>query len=87
MGLDTVELVLAVEQEFEIEIPNAAAEKMISVRHVRDFIVSEYIRLKRPDADRDAIFSRLRDLVAEQTGVKIEKIHLDSEFIRDLRMD
>ena len=31
MGLDTVELVMAVEEEFQLEIPDAAAEKMLSI--------------------------------------------------------
>jgi hypothetical protein len=30
VGLDTVELVLAVEEAFHLEIPNAAAEKMFN---------------------------------------------------------
>jgi acyl carrier protein len=31
MGLDTVELVMAVEEVFDLDIPDAAAEKMITV--------------------------------------------------------
>lgn len=39
-SLDTVELVMAFEEEFGIEIPDDAAEKIITVGHAVDFIHS-----------------------------------------------
>lgn len=38
MGLDTVELVMAVEEEFGIEIPNEDAEKMTTVGQVYTYV-------------------------------------------------
>ncbi|MBW4612290.1 MAG: acyl carrier protein [Desmonostoc vinosum HA7617-LM4] len=37
-SLDTVELVMALEEEFNIEIPDEAAEKILSVQDVVDYI-------------------------------------------------
>lgn len=37
-SLDTVELVMALEEEFEIEIPDEAAEKIATVQAAVDFI-------------------------------------------------
>ena len=37
-SLDTVELVMAFEEEFEIEIPDDAAEKIQTVKDAIDFI-------------------------------------------------
>ena len=37
-GLDTVELVMAFEEEFECEIPDDAAEKIQTVKDAIDFI-------------------------------------------------
>nr|WP_010597047.1 acyl carrier protein [Rickettsiella massiliensis] len=37
-SLDTVELVMAFEEEFDMEIPDAVAEEMFTVRHVCDYI-------------------------------------------------
>ena len=37
-SLDTVELVMALEEEFEIEIPDEAAEKIVSVQDAVDYI-------------------------------------------------
>ncbi|MBW7836100.1 MAG: acyl carrier protein [Sphingomonadales bacterium] len=39
-SLDTVELVMALEENFGIEIPDEAAEKIVSVKDAIDFIVA-----------------------------------------------
>ena len=38
-SLDTVELVMALEEEFEIDIPDDAAEKITTVQSAVDFII------------------------------------------------
>ncbi|MGB8691160.1 MAG: acyl carrier protein [Microcoleus sp.] len=40
-SLDTVELVMALEEEFDIEIPDEAAEKITTVQASVDFISSQ----------------------------------------------
>jgi acyl carrier protein len=40
-SLDTVELVMAFEEEFGIEIPDDAAEKILTVQNAIDFIKSK----------------------------------------------
>ena len=40
-SLDTVELVMAFEEEFGIEIPDDAAEKILTVKDAIDFIQSK----------------------------------------------
>ena len=37
-SLDTVELVMALEEEFSIEIPDEDAEKIKTVQHVIDYV-------------------------------------------------
>lgn len=39
-SLDTVELVMVLEENFGIEIPDEAAEKIVSVKDAIDFIVA-----------------------------------------------
>jgi len=39
-SLDTVELVMALEEEFEIEIPDEEAEKITTVQQANDYIVA-----------------------------------------------
>ena len=40
-SLDTVELVMALEEEFDIEIPDEAAEKITKVQEAVDYIKSK----------------------------------------------
>lgn len=40
-SLDTVELVMALEEEFETEIPDEQAEKIQTVQHAIDYIKSQ----------------------------------------------
>jgi len=86
MGLDTVELVMRWEEEFDIEISNEAAEHMLSVRDLRDFVLSEYQRSDRP-SDADDIFRRIVQITADQLGLKTEEIGLDTTFVDDLGAD
>jgi len=37
-SLDTVELVMALEEEFELEIPDEEAEKITTIQHAIDYI-------------------------------------------------
>lgn len=43
--LDSVELVLALEEEFHIEIPDEDAEKFIEVKDIVDYLISKNITL------------------------------------------
>ena len=86
MGLDTVELVISFEQEFGLSIPDEPAEMLVTVRDVRDFILSEYAR-RGIKADPDNIFERIRDRTIEIANVRRERITLDTKFVEDLGLD
>jgi acyl carrier protein len=45
-SLDTVELVMALEEEFDIEIPDEAAEQILTVQAAVDFIDSKVATAK-----------------------------------------
>jgi len=47
MGLDGVERVMAVEDEFRLEILDAAAQTMMTVGDMRAFLIAELKRLGR----------------------------------------
>ena len=53
-SLDTVELVMALEEEFDIEIPDEDAEKIASVQNAVDYIKGQtsYIAFLIPKANR-----------------------------------
>ncbi len=87
MGLDTVELVLAVEELFEIEIPNECAEKLTTVGELHQFVVDELTRLERQNVNRDIVYDLIRNIVCIQLGVKPEKVIPGARFVQDLNAD
>ena len=46
-SLDVVELVMALEEKFDIQIPDTEAEKLISIQNVVDYIKNKIIILRR----------------------------------------
>jgi acyl carrier protein len=87
MGLDTVELVMAVEEHFEIEIPDCVAGTLETVGLLHQFVLSQLQRTSHLPVDDEAVFSELRDIICEQTGLEPDKIVRDAYFVRDLRLD
>lgn len=87
MGLDTVELILSVEQTFDISITDAATEKIITVGDLHEYVVAELIRQNRPNINHDVTYDLLRNLICFQLDVEPEKVVPCAEFIRDLHAD
>jgi acyl carrier protein len=83
MGLDSVELVWRVEKDFGIKISDPEAASILTVG---DFYTVLLRKLGTSPADPSAtqIWSRLRDTIADQTGVKEELILPDARIVRDL---
>ena len=87
MGLDSVEIILTVEDEFDLEIPDTEAARMFTVGDLHAFVILELRRLGRADADHDAVFARLRDIICRQVGVKPETVVPSASFVKDLGVD
>jgi acyl carrier protein len=87
MGLDTVELVMAVEKHFLVRIPDKEAATLVTVGMLHTWVLAELRRLGRAPVDADRIYSELRELIAYQTGVDLSKVVPDATFVNDLRMD
>jgi acyl carrier protein len=87
MGLDTVELVLSVEKIFDIELPDAVAEKLDTVGKLHQYIVSEHLRLGRPNVNSDIIFDQLRTIICSILDVKSSQVLPEARFVQDLGAD
>ena len=87
MGLDTVELVLAVEDWFEITIPDEVAETLFTVGTLHAFVISELKRTDRFGGDDALVFEQLRTLIVRQLGVKPEEVTPTARFVQDLHAD
>ena len=87
MGLDTVELVMEIEKEFELEIPDEAASNISTVGEMHSWLLTELQRLGRPKVDSAQVYGRLRELICHQLGVKPEAVVPSARFVKDLGAD
>ena len=53
MDLETVELIMAVEEEFIIEIPDDRAERIVSIGELRNVVMAELQRFDRGSVGPD----------------------------------
>jgi acyl carrier protein len=86
MGLDTVELVMAIEDEFSIVIPDIYAERLLTVGDVTSYVTERLAREGRP-LPREQVFERVCKVTCEQAGTTRDRLTEDTRFIDDLGMD
>jgi CYTH domain-containing protein len=79
MGLDIVEIFMRAEEEFEIEIPDADAEELVTVGALAD-----YIEARRPEIGRDEVWRRVRAMVSDEESVPMHLIERDTRWVEDL---
>ena len=88
MGLNTVELVLWAEKEFQVDIPSVDAEKLLTVGQL-----SLYIQYKRQATKglkvltEKNVFARIKDRLVSEYKVEANTITRTSYFAADLQLD
>lgn len=85
MGLALVETIMRIETEFEIVIPDEECEKMITPRHVIDYLMSR--REVRGKWSRDYVAITVWQIVEDEGGFDVKEFNEDSRFIEDMGMD
>ena len=86
MGLDSVELIMAIEAEFGIDIPAESAPQLAVLGQMQAFIVRE-LRHRGKSPDDSVVWERLRNMVVEQLGVKPEEVTRSAHLFKDLGAD
>jgi acyl carrier protein len=86
VGLESVELVLAIEDAFKIEIPDRVAPDLGTVGDMHRYIL-EQLRSRGERVVETEIWNKLRDLIVDQIGVRPEEVIPTASFIEDLGMD
>ena len=84
MGLDTVELVMAYEEEFGITISDAAAERLVTPGGVIDHIMLQ-LRNRGEEPDRAIVANTIREITLEQLGIRPEHYRRRCPLHRRLR--
>lgn len=85
MGLDSVELVMAIEKEFGIEIPDSDAGSMYTVGDVYEWLK---VRVATSNRDTDEeVWNRLVQVFVRQTNARPDEIRPEASITRDLGVD
>lgn len=82
MGLELVEMVYRLEDEFEITLSDEETEKMTTPRHVIEFLLS------RPEVSekwsRDYVHLSVWMIIEDELGIDRNNFNDDSRFIEDM---
>ena len=87
MGLDSVELVLHTEEEFDIEIPDEMAAATRTVQQLCDCVVQLVEEQNNITLDGGETMEKVVDIVVIQLGVKRERVTPEARFVEDLKID
>lgn len=86
MGLDTVELVMAIEEEFEIRIKDAEAPSLAVLGDMHAYVV-ERLRESGLAQDDEQVWQRLSAVVIEKLGVEPHEVKPSAHIVYDLHAD
>jgi acyl carrier protein len=86
MGLDTVELVMAIEEEFDLAIPNSDAATFVVLGEMHDYVV-DALRRRGCAPDETEAWERLRAVVVKQLGVRPDRVTREARIVDDLGAD
>jgi acyl carrier protein len=87
MGLDTVELVMAVENHFHIEIPDKDASQIYTVGELHAFIVNALARAGRTDVGHQQAYDDLRNIICSQLRVDPRLVRPEARIVKDFGID
>ena len=86
MGLDTVELVMAIEEEFEMQISDGEAERLLTVGNIHERVIQTLTERGQP-VESEQIWERVKAVVARQLGVSPDAVTRSARIGEDLKTD
>jgi acyl carrier protein len=87
MGLDIVELVLAVEERFGIEVLDIDAEKVETVGELQELILKRMQRTTEAPPAASEVWSVLQEILVEEFGIPPGKVKPEARLVADLGLD
>ena len=86
MGLDTVELVMDVEEKFDIEISDRDASKIETVGQLYDTVLAKLTE-KHASVDREQVWEQLRMIFVDEFGLRTAQVVPEARITKDLGLD
>jgi acyl carrier protein len=83
MGLDLVEFVMAVEEEFQLEIPNEVKEGFVKPKPVIDYVAAQV----QGKFTREQVAEKIWSILIYETSIDRTKFDENSRFIEDMGID
>ena len=90
MSLDTVELILAIEENFGLDIPNEQAAIIETAGQLSAYVQSRLeLACGKPfdDAEAEAHWERVKAIIVEHSGVNPDIVLRGSHIVLDLGID
>lgn len=85
MGLGLVEMILRIEEEFEITIPDEVSETLTTPRTVIDYLMSRSEISEK--WSRDYVTISVLLIIEDEVGINRENFDEDSRFIEDIGLN
>jgi acyl carrier protein len=86
MGLDTVELVMDVEEEFDVSIPDEVAPTLVRLGDLHAFAVRA-LEARGEPIDPSAAWERLKSVVRRKFAAQDELLTPETHIVNDLGLD
>jgi acyl carrier protein len=83
MGLDVIEIVMALEKEFELQIPDKDAMTLARVGEISDYIVRR-LQERGESPKANEVFERVKNVIVKTLDVEPERVSRETHFIYDL---
>ena len=84
MGLNTVDLVMKVEKEFNIEVPDQRWEQVVTVQDMYD-VVWEFAGSRL--IDKDEMIAKINSILIDHIGCEPNEIAPEKSLTSDLGLD
>lgn len=83
MGLELVEIALAVEEEFKIEISSEDGSIWRTCGDLSDYVTAA-LNARGDVKSEEAVWLQLKQIIVEQIGVKPEEVTREARFVEGL---
>ena len=87
MGMDTVELVMDIEEKYNLEIKDEETEKLFTVQALCDYILDNGFPEVEKDLNSGEVYEYVCQVLVERFNVPRQDIKLESRFVDDLGLD